>query len=29
MSQWGLVVLTLLLLTGAKVFFGRRQVTAV
>ena len=24
-SQWGLVVLTLLLLTGAKVYFGRRQ----
>jgi len=27
-SQWGLVVLTLLLLTGAKVYFGRRQVDA-
>jgi len=27
-SEWGLVVLTLLLLTGAKVFFGRRQVAA-
>ncbi len=24
-SEWGLVVLTLLLLTGAKVYFGRRQ----
>lgn len=27
-SEWGLVVLTLLLLTGAKIFFGRRQVDA-
>ncbi len=27
-SQWGLVVLTLLLLTGAKVYFGRRQASA-
>jgi len=27
-SEWGLVVLTLLLLTGAKVYFGRRQATA-
>jgi len=26
MSQWGLAVLTLLLLIGAKVYFGRRQV---
>lgn len=25
-SEWGLVVLTLLLLTGAKIYFGRRQV---
>jgi hypothetical protein len=25
MSEWGLLVLTLLLLTGAKIFFGRRQ----
>jgi len=25
MSQWGLAVLTLLLLIGAKVYFGRRQ----
>ncbi len=24
-SQWGLVVMTLLLLTGAKIFFGRRR----
>ena len=24
-SQWGLVVLTLLLLTGAKIYFGRPQ----
>jgi len=29
MSEWGLVILTLLLLTGAKIFFGRRQVAAV
>ncbi len=28
-SEWGLVVLTLLLLIGAKIFFGRRQVYAV
>jgi len=28
MSQWGLAVLTLLLLIGAKVYFGRRQVDA-
>lgn len=28
MSQWGLVILTLLLLTGAKVYFGRRPETA-
>jgi hypothetical protein len=27
-SQWGLVVLTLLLLTGAKVYFGRRRADA-
>ena len=27
-SQWGLVVLTLLLLVGAKVYFGRRQSAA-
>jgi hypothetical protein len=27
-SEWGLVVLTLLLLTGAKVYFGRRQAVA-
>jgi len=27
-SEWGLVILTLLLLTGAKVFFGRRRVEA-
>ena len=27
-SEWGLVVLTLLLLTGAKVYFGRRQAAA-
>jgi hypothetical protein len=27
-SQWGLVVLTLLLLIGAKVYFGRRQAEA-
>jgi len=27
-SSWGLVVLTLLLLTGAKVYFGRRQALA-
>jgi hypothetical protein len=27
-SEWGLVVLTLLLLTGAKVFFGRREAVA-
>ncbi|MFH1110806.1 MAG: sialidase family protein [Planctomycetota bacterium] len=27
-SQWGLVILTLLLLTGAKVYFGRRQADA-
>lgn len=27
-SEWGLVVLTLLLLTGAKVYFGRRQAIA-
>jgi len=26
MSQWGLAVLTLLLLIGAKIYFGRRQV---
>jgi hypothetical protein len=25
-SEWGLVILTLLLLTGAKVYFGRRRV---
>jgi hypothetical protein len=24
-SEWGIVILTLLLLTGAKVYFGRRQ----
>ena len=24
-SEWGLVVLTLLLLTGAKIYFGRRR----
>jgi hypothetical protein len=24
-SEWGLVVLTLLLLTGAKIYFGRRE----
>jgi len=29
MSQWGLVVLTLLLLTGAKVYFGRRPTSAI
>jgi hypothetical protein len=23
-SEWGLVVMTLLLLTGAKIYFGRR-----
>jgi len=28
-SQWGLVVLTLLLLTGAKVYFGRRLQAAI
>ncbi len=28
MSEWGLVVLTLLLLTGAKVYFGRRSAVA-
>ncbi|MEK7731836.1 MAG: IPTL-CTERM sorting domain-containing protein, partial [Planctomycetota bacterium] len=28
MSQWGLAVLTLLLLIGAKVYFGRRPVEA-
>jgi IPTL-CTERM motif len=28
-SQWGLVVLTLLLLTGAKVYFGRRPTSAI
>lgn len=28
-SEWGLVVLTLLLLTGAKLFFGRREGNAV
>ena len=27
-SQWGLAVLTLLLLTGAKIYFGRRQADA-
>jgi hypothetical protein len=27
-SEWGLVILTLLLLTGAKVYFSRRQATA-
>lgn len=27
-SEWGLVVLTLLLLTGAKIYFGRRQADA-
>jgi len=27
-SEWGLVVLTLLLLTGAKVYFGRREAVA-
>ncbi len=27
-SEWGIVVLTLLLLTGAKVYFGRRQAAA-
>jgi hypothetical protein len=27
-SEWGIAVLTLLLLIGAKVYFGRRQVTA-
>ncbi len=27
-SEWGIVVLTLLLLTGAKVYFGRRQAIA-
>lgn len=27
-SEWGLVVLTLLMLTGAKVFFGRREAVA-
>jgi hypothetical protein len=27
-SEWGLAILALLLLTGAKVYFGRRQVTA-
>jgi hypothetical protein len=27
-SAWGLVVLTLLLLTGAKIYFGRRQAAA-
>ncbi len=27
-SEWGLVILTLLLLTGAKVYFSRRQVIA-
>jgi hypothetical protein len=27
-SQWGLAVLTLLLLTGAKIYFGRRQAKA-
>lgn len=26
-SQWGLVVMTLLLLVGAKVYFGRRKPT--
>jgi len=27
-SEWGIVILTLLLLTGAKVYFSRRQATA-
>jgi len=27
-SQWGLAILTLLLLTGAKIYFGRRQADA-
>ena len=27
-SEWGLVVLTLMLLIGAKVYFGRRQAIA-
>jgi len=27
-SEWGIVVLTLLLLVGAKVYFGRRQASA-
>jgi hypothetical protein len=27
-SEWGLVILTLLLLTGAKIYFSRRQATA-
>jgi len=27
-SEWGIVVLTLLLLTGAKIYFGRRQAAA-
>jgi hypothetical protein len=27
-SQWGLLVLTLLLLTGAKIYFGRRPAKA-
>jgi hypothetical protein len=27
-SEWGIAVLTLLLLVGAKVYFGRRQVSA-
>ena len=24
-SEWGLVIMTLLLLTGAKIYFGRRR----
>ncbi|MCH7840207.1 MAG: IPTL-CTERM sorting domain-containing protein [Planctomycetes bacterium] len=28
-SEWGLVILTLLLLTGAKIYFGRRRVVTV
>jgi hypothetical protein len=27
-SEWGIVVLTLLLLIGAKIYFGRRQAAA-